>query len=290
VDVDRVATEAHQLGELVGLALRGIGKASLEIDLVPDAVFNERELTRRKPLLIAASLILLAGVATWAGFNMVQNKDAALKLKGLESDYAELDQYAQPLKKLAKREKELDYYGSQFVVAQSARTLWVNILSDLAHNFASDTVWLVDFDPVVRFESSGAEANVGLAESVIVSDFKGGAYGDSSLAKISHRGASKASSRGGKRGRRVKAEKQKQMINAIRVKGFWRGGSGGYKTVYKLINKLRDHSLYFDVPRQEDLSISLSDKLEDGNYAAPFEFVIPLKKPIPAPEKNATVR
>jgi type IV pilus assembly protein PilM len=277
VDVDKVAAEAHMLGELVGLALRGIGKASLKIDLVPDVVSHERDIARRKPILMASSAILIVGLAAWAGSNVMRNGDAADKLKALEKDKQGLEAFAKPLKKLAEREKTLDLYGQQLVDAQAARTRWVSLLSDLGHNFASASVWLVDFDPIVGFKP-GAEAS---GESVIVEGFDNTPYGASSLAKLDVTPAPAP-----RRGRNPNANSNANvpMINAIRVKGFWRGGPSGYKNVYKLIGQLRDKSDIYQVPKQEELIISLSDKLAEGEYAAPFEFILPLADPIPAPQ------
>lgn len=284
VDVDKIAAEAHMLGELVGLALRGIDQVALEIDLVPDVVSQERDIARRKPLLMAASAVLIVGLGAWAASNMMKNGAADVKYKELQRSYDGLEQFSQPLSKLSKREKKLDRYGDQLVAAQTARTLWLHVISDLGHSFASDVVWLVDFDPVVGFKpGDGTAGSGGMAQSIIVSDFTGSEYGSSSLSKLR---ASEvvAEPRGRKRGAAPAAPKH--MINAIRVKGFWRGGASGYKNVYKLISQLRDNSEYFEVPRQEDLSISLSDKLVEGEYAAPFEFIIPLKTPIPAPVRD----
>ncbi len=291
VDVDRISAEAHMLGELVGLGLRGIGKASLEVDLVPNTVAHERDVARRKPYLIAASAIFLAGSLAWAISNASKNDEASSRLQKLDRDHVTLLSYHKPLKKLAEKEKRLDAYQKQLMSAQTARSFWVNMLSDLAHNFASDTVWLVDFDPVVGFNcNSGATGKGGMAHSVVVSNFRSVSYGDSALGKINAVVApeSSARKRGGRRA--AKDAVAQPMINAIRVKGFWRGGSDGYKTVYKLLRQLRDNSVYFDVPRQEDLSITLSDKLENGDYAAPFEFVLPLRHPIPAPKGKSMTR
>ena len=279
VDVDKVAAEAHMLGELVGLALRGIGKASLNIDLVPDVVSHERDIARRKPILLTSSAILIVSLAAWAGSNVMRNDGAEDKLKALEKDIQGLESFAKPLKKLGEREKTLDLYRQQLVAAQAARTRWLSILSDLGHNFASASVWLVDFDPIVGFKpEAGAEAS---GESIIVDGFDNTPYGASSLAKFDTKPAP-ATKRG--RNRNANSNANVPMINAIRVKGFWRGGPSGYRNVYKLIGQLRDKSDIYQVPKQEELIISLSDKLAEGEYAAPFEFILPLADPIPAPK------
>lgn len=276
VDVDKIAAEAHMLGELVGLALRGIGKASLEIDLVPDVVSHERDIARRKPLLLASSAILIVGLTVWAGSNVIRNGEAGEKFKALEASKQGLEVFAKPLGKLSDRENTLDLYGQQLVAAQTSRTRWINILSDLGHNFASSSVWLVDFDPIVGFKS-GDESS---GQSIVIEGFDNTSYGASSLAKLDIKQAPAP-----KRGRRpqVNSDANVPMINAIKVKGFWRGGSSGYKNVYKLIDQLRDKSDIYEVPKREDLVISLSDKLAEGEYAAPFEFILPLADPMPVP-------
>ena len=66
IDVEQIGAEAHMLGELVGLALRGIDEAPIKIDLVPDVVASERATAQRKPFLLAAAVIMIASFAIWA--------------------------------------------------------------------------------------------------------------------------------------------------------------------------------------------------------------------------------
>lgn len=287
VDVDKIAAEAHMLGELVGLALRGIGKASLEIDLVPDVVSHERDVARRKPLLMAASAVLILGLGAWAGANVSRNSEAKTQLVSIEKDIDHLQKYSKGLERLSKREKKLDQYGKQLVAAQTARSLWVNVLHDLGKSFASDSVWLTDIDPVVGFKPS-ATAATNTSQSVIIDDFTAASYGSSAVAKLKVAVESKPRGRG--RSRSAQPASATPMVNAVRIKGLWRGGANGYRNVYKLITQLRADSEFFDVPKQENLSISLADKLEEGEYAAAFEITIPLKEPIPAPKRATSAR
>jgi type IV pilus assembly protein PilM len=284
VDVDQIAAEAHLLGELVGLGLRGIGKASLEIDLVPDVVSREREVERRKPFLVAASIILLLSLAVWAWSNVSRKGQAKDAVVSMKSKVDERQRYATPLKDLSKQEAGLDAMSKQLVNGQGARVLWVDVWNDLGEHFASDVVWLVDFDPVVGFKPDQvAEGNPGPVKSVIDSNFSGVAYGESALSLIRAEVAPVSARRG--RSRRSAAPVVvKPMINAIRVKGFWRTANG-YKDVTKLIDSLRSGSDYFDnVLPAEKMIVSLPRTLEDGAYAAPFELILPLKRAIPAPE------
>ena len=149
---------------------------------MPDLVSRERDAARRKPMLIGASVILLAGLGAWAGFSASKNSRMAEELDSLQAKADGLEKFAKPLKGLAAQEKEMEALGSQLVDAQSARVLWVDIWDDLGNCFASDNVWLADFDPVVGYEIE--EAGGDAAQSVVVSDFTGSDYGKSSLAKL----------------------------------------------------------------------------------------------------------
>ena len=281
IDAERITSEAHMMGELVGLALRGVDQTVLKIDLVPDLVLRERKIARRKPWLIGSSAVLLTGMAFWAWSNLSRKTEAEVAVEGIGDKVNQLTRYAKPLDALAKREVELDAVASQLVREQESRAVWVNIWDDLALHFASDTVWLADFDPVIGFAlEESTDGSSSMAQSVIVSTIEKTEYGESAIAKMNINEPAAAAPQRGK----AAAASKETMINAITVKGFWRG-KGGHKEVTKLIDRLRSGSKYFEVMPTEKTIISLPTKLKEGAYAESFKIVLPLKKAIPAPSK-----
>lgn len=283
VDVDRVSADAHQLGELVGLALRGVGKASLMIDLVPDVVSRERDAARRKPILIGAAAILLLGLGIWAAANTSQKNGMEREYKSLKEKHDGLASFAEPLSRIAAREAVLNELSGQLVDVQQARVLWIDIWNDLAANFKSDTVWLIDFDPVTDYQiNENQPVALKPAQSVISSEFPQIVYGKSALTEL------RDPDTGDSKNKSKKGKVNESKINAIRIKGFWRG-KGNYNNVYKLIDRLRDNSKFFDVKATEKLAIVMPTTLAEGAYAAPFEVTLILKKslPIPAVMKKA---
>jgi hypothetical protein len=269
------------LGELVGLALRAEGKTPLTIDLVPDQVFRERETKRRKPWLVTASMLLIAGWALWSWTNMGRKGLSEQGLQNVTDEVAKRELYARPLDKLAKKEASLDVVAQQLAGEQTARIQWIDLLDDLALHFKSDKVWVVDFDPVVGFNRSevSPESSVenisSLLQSVITSDYASTESGQSSLAQINM----EALSGGQKPPRsRVGAVASSPKITAIRLKGFWRE-KDGHKEVDVLIDRLRNGSKYFDVMPTQQTIIEKPTDLGDA-YAARFEIILPLKKPI----------
>lgn len=287
VDVDQIAAEAHLLGELVGLSLRGIGEASLKIDLVPDVVSHERDVARRKPMLLTASALLIVGVGAWAGGNMSKNSRAADENRAIGAEIEALEEYAIPLKEIAKEEATRDKYQRQLVEAQGARVRWVEMAYDLGSNFSSDSVWLVDFDPVIGYKA-GAGSSASKPQSIIDPGFASVEFGASGIAKMKKVSKPKPQGRNARSSKAVASSAPK--VNAIRVKGLWRGGANGYKEVYKQIDQLRKKSQFFDVPQKNDLKLTMPVTLEEGEYAAPFEFYLPLKSPIPAPTRDKAAR
>ena len=295
VNVEQVSAEAHMLGELVGLALRAEGKTSLAIDLVPDQVFRERETTRRKPWLVFASVLLIAGWAVWSWTNMGRKGLSEAGLTTITQEVGVRDSYAKPLNELAKKEAQLDIISSQLAGAQAARTDWIDMLDDLALHFKSDKVWLVDFDPVVGFVRTEASANnagsssdddsASILQSVISSDFASKDNGESARAQIN---VDALATNRGARKPRAGAAPELPEITAIRVKGFWRD-KDGYKEVDELIDRLRSGSKYFDVMPTQQTIIEKPTDLGDA-YAARFEIILPLKKPISVASGSAAGR
>lgn len=284
LDIAQVGAEAHMLGELVGLALRTKGEASLKIDLVPAEVQKERDVKRRKPWLVSASIALIAGWGLWSWSNMDRKGLSELNLTKVTQEVNKRDRYARPLLELAKKEEELNIIANQLVKEQHARTEWIHILDDLATYFKSDKVWLVDFDPVVGFKidqdkESSEDGSYDLAESIISSDFANNEYGKSALNQISS-DSSSANAKPAMPGNLSKQDLPK--MNAIKLKGFWRE-KDGHKEVDELISRLRNGSKYFDVMPTEKTIISKPTELKNDAYAASFEIILPLKNPLALP-------
>jgi type IV pilus assembly protein PilM len=281
VNIDQLNNEAHMLGELVGLALRAEGKTPLTIDLVPEQVFRERETKRRKPWLVTASMLLIAGWALWSWTNMGRKGLSEEGLNIIKDEVAKRELYAKPLDKLAKKEAELDLVASQLIGEQASRTEWIDLLDDLALYFKSDIVWLVDFDPVVGFVrsevslDSPGEETANVLQSVISSDYATLKTGESAMAQINMDALSV-----NQKPKQPKAGSMPRSpeITAIRLKGFWRE-KDGHKEVDALIDRLRNGSKYFNVMPTQQTIIEKPTDLGDA-YAARFEIILPLKEPI----------
>ncbi len=146
VDVERVAGEAHTLGELVGLALRQMA-CPMELDLAPKSVQSARDVGNRKPFLYAAAAALIASLfAVWA-----YNSRAAA---GYEKESAKLDQkLAAPLsadaaiRKEENREKEFADRAQILSNAIGDQKYWVNMFDTLNNLLTDNQIWIVQITP-----------------------------------------------------------------------------------------------------------------------------------------------
>jgi type IV pilus assembly protein PilM len=292
VDPATIQREGHLMGELVGLGLRGIGKTEINIDLVPAVVEQARAADRRKPFLIAAAAVLLGGVAIWAGFQHF----AAAKAADLARTMSEQRDSLAPLKTqidgLLKKEASIRQIADGYTEAEADHAYWMDLLAELRGAFASDAVWLTDFEPVHGYDfqqALGAKPAAGSAakngKSVVKPDFPAARYGASSLADI--RIEEGAQPRGGRKGAPAS---QAVTANAVRIKGFWRENPRSQNIVSELLKNLREKSTGFrftvkgvkgeDVVLRDEQILDITVTGKPGELGLPFEITLPLAREV----------
>jgi type IV pilus assembly protein PilM len=258
VDVDTLGSEAHQLGEIVGLGLRASGKAEISIDLVPDAVQAQRDISRRKPALITASALFLAGLAAWAGFKSISVGDGETYLAGLDQEAIDLNQPASEIENLLKKEEQTDKLIRSYAAAETGRLSVVNLWNDISKQFISEKVWITD----VQMRSGFTLEGNGKSDPVMNESFDTANYGNTAM--MSGDGKDVADS---VRIKGLHLDKQTEVIDiVVRLRGSqflsfeWEG------------EKIPDSRIITD--------IMAAPSAENNDYAAPFELLIPLKNPI----------
>jgi type IV pilus assembly protein PilM len=291
VDTERIQREGHLMGELVGLGLRGVGKSTINIDLVPGVVELTRAADRRKPFLIGAAALLLAGVAGWAVFQNMAGAKANEERLSMEEQRAALAPVKQEIDSLLKKEAALNQIASGYTDAERDHAFWMDLLNELGGTFASDAVWITDLDPLAGYnpmeESKAAPGRSGgktkSGVSVVKTDFINTAYGSSSLAVI------KSEAPVQKRGAKPVAPPE-PMVNAIRLKGFWRQSAQGSNVVSNLLKNLRENSSHFsftaldekgaEVTLADDQILVITVTGTPEEFGFPFEITLPLAREV----------
>jgi type IV pilus assembly protein PilM len=293
VDPAVVQREGHMMGELVGLGLRGIGKSEINIDLVPAVVEQARAADRRKPFLIAAAAVLVGGMALWAVFQNV----AAAKAADAARTMAEQRDTLAPLKTqidgLLKREAATQQIANAYTSIESDHAFWMDLLAELRGAFASDAVWITDFEPIQGFDPAVAAgpkspANKGPnGKPVVKGDFTSAKYGTSSLMEARNEGPAQPQPKGPKA---APAGPAAPAVNAVRIKGFWRENPLSQNVVSVLLKKLRENSnsFRFKLKGPNGADINLSDEQilditvtgKPGELGLPFEITLPLAREV----------
>lgn len=287
VDTATIQREAHLMGELIGLGLRGIGKSAINIDLVPGVVEQTRAADRRKPFLIGATAVLLAGLAAWAVFQHLAANKGADRARTSSEQQETLQPYDQQISSLLRTEESLRNIADSYVSAVENHVHWLDFLAELNAAFASDAVWLYDLEPLAdhSFTPPVAGAPAPPAAGIVRTDFQTTAYGSSSLLEIRAPAAPTG------RGARAAEAPAEPAAKFVRLRGYWRSNPRQQNVVTDLLVRLRESTQFvaFTVTGPDGKPMTLSDQqilritiaAEAGELAQPFELVLPLARPVP---------
>ncbi|MEO1844261.1 MAG: Amuc_1101 family PilM-like pilus complex protein [Akkermansiaceae bacterium] len=291
IDVEQLGMEAHMIGELVGLALRGIGEAPINIDLVPDVVASERATAQRKPFLMAAAVILLAGLGAWAMHKSSLAATALTKRTEMEAEKQKLQNPANKIDVLTRNQARLKEVGDAYADAQESRAKWAAILNKVKDYFNDQDVWITDFEPVGLYQ-------VGVFSSAkprIKENFPSVTYGTSVLEQFKRGGVAPPTGAASRRRRTTPAASgptpPADAINAIRITGFWKEAP---RAVHEIVAKIREDQdaadAVFTLKKPGPKGADFTDKeifpvfksnIGDPNeLAEQFVMILPLKTPI----------
>ena len=297
VDSEVIQREGHLMGELVGLGLRGIGKSEINIDLVPAVVEQSRAADKRKPFLIAAAAVLLAGTALWATLQNIAAAKAADQARTMSEQRDTLAPVKTQIDGLLRRETSLREIAGAYVGLENDHAFWMDLLTELSQAFASDAVWLTemeplhDYNPLPQAGPKGAPPKPGQnGKSVVKPDFATSSrYGVSSMAEIRLEGPAAGPNRG--RPQQQAQASQELTANAIRIKGIWLvGNPRSHNVVSQLLDNLRKNSTHFrfavngpdgkEVPLRDEQILDITVSGEADELGQPFEITLPLARKI----------
>ena len=294
VDPAIVQREGHLMGELVGLGLRGIGKSEINIDLVPVVVEQSRAADRRKPFLIAASAALLAGMAAWAVFQHLAAGQAEDRARTMLEQRDSLAPLKTQIDGLLKKEANLRKIADSYTGTEADHAFWIDLIAELRGAFASDAVWLTDFEPIhgynpaLALDPKSDAAKAGNGKPVVRADAFSAQYGTSGLANITI----EAPAPTGRTPRRNAAPAPSAVVtaNAVRIKGFWRENPKSQNVVSDLLKNLREKSVGFrftfkdpkgaEVVLSDEHILDITVTGKPGELGLPFEITLPLAREV----------
>lgn len=284
VDVDKVSLEAHQLGEIIGLGLRSIEKSKLNIDLVPATVQHERDDAQKRPKIIIASCVFIAACAAFC-VSGILSKSNAIKEAGIQEKVAKgLERYAVPIKAELKDADKIANIVGLYQEAVDSRVMWLEGLSDIKKHFAHPKLWIVEMEPVVNFDPSAEDEKASSYKDLVAKGIHKTAYGDSSIKmpKLESKTIAKG---------QPNPDYVAPMVNAFKVRGYWRGGSNGLvltqlqeliensEVFGKEISRKFGNSMKLVTLSDPDIVVENATSPADDKLGAPFTLIIPLNNP-----------
>ena len=243
LNLDEIGRNAHRMGELVGLALRGTSNCPMELNLRPVRVVKRHQLAERRPYIILAGVCtLLALVAWWLYF------DRAAAVTNQVSD--RLSPQVDTLKSFETRMnaaradiKAQQETAAPLLTAVEDRGYWVKIIEDINTRIPKEFVWVTSFDTKsAAAKPDGAEANPA-----------GGGKGKNSAA----------------------------TGPILMLKGLWLFNDRKAEVVDDFVKKLKESPLYEAVDDPKQGYIRVSDN--DSEWAYEFAIPLILKNAITLP-------
>ena len=289
-----VQAQGHTMGELIGLGLRGAGISEINIDLVPSVVEQARADERRKPMLITAAAVFLVGLLAW----VILHSAAASKAEDEARTMTELRDKLSPIhgqiQRQIKREAKLREVAELYTQSEADRVFWFDLIAELRGAFASDALWLTEFEPLTGFDPkrliTGEEEKSRFenGQSVVNFNFAQVDYGLSALAPLRETNSNP----------RGRGRKEVPMTDAIRIRGFWRENPQSQNIVSQMLKDLQEKSTSFNFEVEAGrgrntetinltadqyigriLSVtSVPETPED--LAQPFEIILPLSRKV----------
>lgn len=245
VNADAARAASPCMGELAGLALRGMGGCPCELDIVPDAIFAARDASRRAPALIMAGLCLFGALG--ASIVWCQKAQAAIegRYNAILSEGQQLQSLGRSIQALEGQQAELTARSAQLEQIVKERSWWVRVLNDLNKQFSNDVIWLTVVEPYQDGKALTAPL-----------------WGSNESSEKSDSAA-------------------KPPAFELRIQGLYRKNTEGDQQVVNDYAAKLAKMEYFDAPDFEDKKDKYIIKLESGAdgtlFAYPFELRFPLK-------------
>lgn len=305
VEPQTIQREGHLMGELVGLGLRAVGKSEINIDLVPSVVEQEREADRRKPFLLGAAAVLVAGLAIWAVYQNVSASKAEAMATSMKEQRDMLAPHKQQLDRMGRKEDALKKIANEYITLENQHAHWHDALLELRGAFASDSVWITDLSPITGYDPTrvlepGYDPKItDNGQAVVEVDFFKASYGETALAELKPAKVVETSKKNKKKKKKgAPAAPAVPTTDAIVVRGFWRDNSIGQNVVSSLLKRLQENTAAFNFMVQDPDDKGKMINLVDDQYiskimsvtavpedpedlAQSFEITLPLARKVP---------
>ncbi|MDR3402755.1 MAG: type IV pilus assembly protein PilM [Chthoniobacter sp.] len=146
LSVEDISKNAHRMGELVGLALRGTSDCPMELNLRPARVVRRHDLATKRPYLIMGGLCGLLALTAWWLYFVQAAQTVAAATEKLSPKVTELQKYEKLINQAKTDIKAQQDTAQPYLNAVDEKTYWGQIIDDINSRLPKDFVWITNFD------------------------------------------------------------------------------------------------------------------------------------------------
>ena len=164
LNLEEIGRNAHRMGELVGLALRGTSNCPMELNLRPVRVVRRHQLAERRPYIILAGVCTLLALTGWwlyFGRAAAVTDQVSETLKPKVDTLKSFENRMNAARAEIKAQQET---AAPLLTAVEDRSYWVKIIEDINTRLPKDFVWITSFDakkPEAKTDAADASPPVG---------------------------------------------------------------------------------------------------------------------------------
>lgn len=151
LDVERLQSEAHLLGEVTGLALRRALTCPVEINLMPPDLVKRKEFRRRQPFFAMSIIGLVLIMLCWWVYAFKMQEVTTSQLEKVDRKIGGLHDVQATLKVRVAERRVAEARNDVLLDVVERRSRWVEIV-ETVHDCMPEGMWLISMQPVMGGE------------------------------------------------------------------------------------------------------------------------------------------
>jgi type IV pilus assembly protein PilM len=146
LNVEEIGRNAHTLGEMVGLALRGALSSPMELNLRPASVVRRQRTAEQIPYFVmAGACLLLALAGVWLYFDRAASTTAAVT-EALDRKIAPLSSAQGQITQVRNAIKKQEDIAAPLLDAINDRQNWTKLVEEIQSRLPNEYVWITGFE------------------------------------------------------------------------------------------------------------------------------------------------
>ncbi|MFH0909208.1 MAG: type IV pilus assembly protein PilM [bacterium] len=167
IPADEIGRHAHELGQLVGLALRKVLTCPIEVNLLPPRVAADKAFRKKHALLILSGVCAVLVLVVWCGYFFKMKNLADEKLGRVQERVAVLEKVEAPLRQIEADTHAVQGRIENLLALPGKRVKWLQFLASLKVAMPAD-LWIVQVQPVrLLSQTEAAPAQPGAAPAAV---------------------------------------------------------------------------------------------------------------------------